>query len=64
MIWRMWLVDKVGEEYCLGEGEYIFSVNHQRYGRWGKVRGEEALCCQFKAKIDKNLLLVGSFLTC
>jgi hypothetical protein len=52
MIWRMWLVEKAGEEYCLGEGEFFFSVNNQRYGRWGKVIGEEMLCCQFKAKID------------
>jgi hypothetical protein len=64
MKWRMWLVEKVGEEYCLGEGEYFFSVNNQRYGRRGKVRGEEALYCQFKAKITKNSFLVGSFLTC
>jgi hypothetical protein len=52
MIWKMWLIEKVGEEYCLGEGEYVFSVNNQRYGRLEKVRGEEALCCQFKAKFD------------
>jgi hypothetical protein len=48
----MWLVEKVDEEYCLREGEYFFRVNNQRYGRWEKVRGEEVLCCQFKAKID------------
>jgi hypothetical protein len=35
----------------LREGKYFFSVNNQRYGRWGKVRGEKVLCCQFKAKI-------------
>jgi hypothetical protein len=52
MILRTWLVEKVGEEYCLGEREYFLSVNNQRYGRSGKVRGEEALCCQFNAKID------------
>jgi hypothetical protein len=52
MIWRTWLVEKLGEEYCLGEGEYFFSVNNQRYGRLGKVIGEEALCCQFKEKIN------------
>ncbi len=51
MIWRMWLVEKVGEEYCLVEGEYVFSVNNRRYGRSWKVRGEEALCCQFKVKM-------------
>ncbi len=56
MIWRTWLVEKVGEEYCLGDGEYIFSVNYQRYGRSWKVRGEEALCCQFKAEIDQKLV--------
>jgi hypothetical protein len=56
MIWRMWLVEKVGGEYCLGEGEYVFSVNNQRYRRMWKVRGEEALCCQFKAKIDQKLV--------
>jgi hypothetical protein len=50
MIWRMWLVEKAGEEYCLGEREYVFSVNNQRYGRSLKVRVEEVLCCQFKAK--------------
>ncbi len=33
MIWRTWLVEKVGEEYCLGEAEYVFNVNNQRYGR-------------------------------
>jgi hypothetical protein len=48
----MWLVGKVGGEYCLGEWEYLFSVNNQRFGRWGQVRGEEMLCCQFKAKIN------------
>jgi hypothetical protein len=52
MIWRTWLVEKVGGVYCLGEGEYFFSVNNQRYGSWGQVRGEEALCCQFKVKIN------------
>jgi hypothetical protein len=52
MIWRAWLVEKVGEEFCLGEGKNFFSVNNHRYRRLGKVRGEEALCCQFKAKID------------
>ncbi len=52
MIWRVWLVEKVGEEYCLGEGEYFLSVNNQRYGGWGQVREEEVLYCQFKAKID------------
>jgi hypothetical protein len=43
MIWRMWLVENVGGEYCFGEGKYFFSVNKQRYGRWGMVRGEEVL---------------------
>jgi hypothetical protein len=52
MIWRAWLVEKVGEEYCLGEGEYVVSVINQRYERSWKVREEEAICCQFKAKID------------
>ena len=52
MIWRTWLVEKVGGVYCLGEGEYFFSVNNQRYERSGKVTVEEALCCQFKSKID------------
>jgi hypothetical protein len=52
MIWRTWLVEKVGEGYCLMEREYFFRVNIQRYGGWGKVKGEEALCCQFKAKIN------------
>jgi hypothetical protein len=52
MIQRRWLVGKVGGKYCLGEWEYIFSVNNQRYGRGSQVRGEEALCYQFKAKID------------
>ncbi len=55
MIWKTWLVEKVGEEYCLGEVKYVFSVNNQRYGRSWKVRGEEALCCQFKAKINQKL---------
>jgi hypothetical protein len=48
----MWLVEKVGGEYCFGEGEYFFSVNNQRYGRGEMVREEEALCCHFKAKIN------------
>jgi hypothetical protein len=39
MIWRMWLVEKVGGVYCLEKGEYFFSVNNQRYGRGGQVRG-------------------------
>jgi hypothetical protein len=52
MIWRMLLVKKVGGVYCLGKGEYFFSVNNQIYGRGGQVRGEEPLCCQFKALID------------
>jgi hypothetical protein len=34
----------------------MFSVYNQRFGGWGQVRGEEALCCQFKAKIDKKLI--------
>jgi hypothetical protein len=38
----MCLEEKVGEEYCL-KREYFFRVNIQRYGRWGKVKGEEAL---------------------
>jgi hypothetical protein len=50
MIWRMWLVEKVGEEYCLGEGEYFFSVNNQRYGRSGKVRGEEGDVLSIQSK--------------
>jgi hypothetical protein len=61
MIWRTWLVKKVGEEYCLGEWEYIFCVNMniQRYGKWGQVRGEEELCYQFKEKNQlKTCLLV------
>ncbi len=29
-----------------------FPCMNQRYGRWGQVRGEEVLCCQFKPKID------------
>ncbi len=52
MILRTWLVGKVGGEYCLGEREYVFSVNNQRYGRRWQVRVEEALCRQFKVKID------------
>ncbi len=56
MIWRMWLVEKIDEEYCLGEGDYFLSVNNQRYGRLWKVREEEVLCCQFKAKIDQKLV--------
>ena len=56
MIWRSLLVEKVGKEYSLVEGEYFFIVNNQRYGRLGKVIGEEALCCQFKAKINYKLV--------
>jgi hypothetical protein len=36
--------------------ECLFSLINQRYGRWGMVRGEEVLCCQFKEKIVKQLL--------
>ncbi len=41
MIWRMWLVEKVGGVYCLGEMEYFFSVNNQRYpiNQWLGERG-------------------------
>jgi hypothetical protein len=56
MIWKMWFEEKVGGEYFFGEGEYFFSMNNQRYGRWGMVRGEEALCCQVKTKIDQQLI--------
>jgi hypothetical protein len=56
MFWRAWLVEKVGEEYCLGEGKYVLCVNNQRYGRSWKVRGEEVLRCQFKAKINQKLV--------
>jgi hypothetical protein len=28
MIWRAWLVEKVGEKYCLREGKYFSSVNN------------------------------------
>jgi hypothetical protein len=37
IILRTWLVGKVVVEYCLGEGEKVFSVNNQRYGRWWQV---------------------------
>ena len=26
----MWLVEKVGGVYCLGKGDYFFSVNNQK----------------------------------
>ncbi len=45
-----------------GDGE-CFPCTNQRFGGVGKVRGEEALRCQFKAKSTKNSSLVGSFLT-
>ncbi len=38
MIWRTWLVGKVGGEYCFGEGEYFFSLNNQRYAQRPKRR--------------------------
>ncbi len=63
MISRTWLVEKVGEVYCLGEGEYFFSVNNQRNGRSGKVRKRHC-AVNSKQKSAKNLFLVGSFLTC
>ncbi len=47
---------------CLG-GQDFFEVDrecfpciNQRFGWWGQVREEEALCCQFKAKIDSKLV--------
>ncbi len=30
MIWRMWLVDKLGGVCFLGKGDYFFSVNNQK----------------------------------
>jgi hypothetical protein len=30
IIWRMWLVDKLGGVYCFGKGDYFFSVNNQK----------------------------------
>ncbi len=38
-----------------GDGE-CFPCTDQRFGGWGQVRGEEALHCQFKAKIDCKLI--------
>ncbi len=64
MIWRTWLVEKVGEEYCLGEGEYIFSVNNQRYGDRGRSEEKRRCAVNSKQKSTKNLFLAGSFLTC
>ncbi len=39
-----------------GGGGDCFPCINQRYGKLGQVRGEEALCCRFKAKIDKKLV--------
>ncbi len=31
MIWRMWLVEKLGGVYCLEKGDSFSSVNNQKY---------------------------------
>ncbi len=37
----------------------------QRFGRWGWIRKEEVLCCQFKAKQStRDSFLVGYLLAC
>jgi hypothetical protein len=41
----------LGGQDFFGGGECIPCIN-KRFGGWGKVREEEALCCQFKAKIN------------
>jgi hypothetical protein len=53
------LVRKVSRDFFLGTGIVLgggdgkcFPCMNQRFGGWGQVRGEEALCCQFKAKTD------------
>jgi hypothetical protein len=33
------------------DGECFPCIN-QRFGGWDQIRGEEVLCCQFKAIID------------
>ncbi len=63
MIWRTWLVRKVGGEYCLGEWEYVFSVNNQRYGRWGRSEEKRRYAVDSNQKLTKNWFLVCSFLT-
>ncbi len=41
-----------GQDFFFGGGGgECFSCINQRFGMWGQVRGEEALCCQFKANI-------------
>ncbi len=58
----MRLVEKVSGDFFEGQGFFFFGGGecfpciNQRFGGWGQVRGEEALCCQLKAKIDKKLV--------
>ncbi len=63
MIWRTWLTEKLGGEYCFGEWESIFSVYNQRFGGWGQEE-KRRYAVNSKQDLTKNLFLVGSFLTC
>ncbi len=47
--WGFFLKDR---DLFFGGDRECFSCINQRLGGWGQVRGEEVLCCQFKAKID------------
>ncbi len=64
MSWRIGveLVEILSGEYFLRDGDFFggegecFPCINQRFGEWGQVRGEEVLCCQFKAKINYKLV--------
>ena len=60
----MWLVGKVGGEYCLGEWEYVFSVNNKDLGNGGRSEEKRRHAVNSKQKLTIKLILVGSFLTC
>ncbi len=64
IFWRMDL-DQVGylaeifffsDREFFGEDREYFPCTNQKFGEWGQVRGEEALHCHFKAKIDYKLV--------
>jgi hypothetical protein len=67
IIWRTWLLEKVGGEYCFGEGEWgiLFLVwTTKDMENWGRSEEKRSYAVNSKQKSTKNSFLVGSSLTC
>ncbi len=60
----MWLVEKVGGEYCFGEGNafLVWSTEDMGDGGWSEEKRRYAV--NSKQKLTKNLFLVDFSLTC